>query len=182
MFWVSCTFVYFSMCMFWGLCTFAFAALQDQNYGELYTFECTPVTLRLCSVSVLHLTWNWLSRPCGPKQRSAHKEHKAHQVASASPKITYEWNWMSFPRLTGELARTAVVGSWRGHGRGKVCNSGRSLMHRWGMSLKPVQLLHLLTLQSPSPRASCRSTQLYFLALYKSLFILLWKFFCYKSF
>jgi hypothetical protein len=38
--------------MFFGLCTFAFAALQDRNYGELYTFECIPVTLQLCSVSV----------------------------------------------------------------------------------------------------------------------------------
>jgi hypothetical protein len=55
MFWVLCTFVYLLMCMFWGLCTFAFAALQDQNYGKLYTFDCTPVTLRLCSVNKPHL-------------------------------------------------------------------------------------------------------------------------------
>ena len=80
--WVLCTFVYLLLCMFLGLCTFAFAALQDWNYGELYKFNCTPVTLRLWSVSVPHLTWNWLSRPGGPKQRNAHIVHKVHQVHS----------------------------------------------------------------------------------------------------
>jgi hypothetical protein len=41
---VMCTFVYLLSCFLFRPCTFAFTALQDQNYGELYTFECTPVT------------------------------------------------------------------------------------------------------------------------------------------
>ncbi len=85
MFWVLCTLVYLWCLVYLLMCVcFEDCAplhlLQDRNYGEFYTFDCTPVTLQLCFVSVPHLTWKWLSRPCGQKQRSAHKVYKVHQV------------------------------------------------------------------------------------------------------
>jgi hypothetical protein len=96
-----CTFLHQITCVFWTLktvhlciCCIARSELRQ----VVYTFDCTPVTLRLFSVSVPHYTWNWLSRLANlwPKTEKCTQGAQSAPGASPSSLMSCEksWQWM----------------------------------------------------------------------------------------